>query len=123
MLRIARGRVPHGAVVEGDALCLPFRPRAFEYLMAGHFYGHLDAPARAQFLGEARRVAERLLVVDAAWREGVPFEEMQERVLQDGSRHTVYKRYFTAAQLVSELGGGQVLHAGRWFVAVLLSFA
>jgi ubiquinone/menaquinone biosynthesis C-methylase UbiE len=123
MLRIARDRLPHGALIEGDALRLPFRTGAFEFLMAGHFYGHLDASARAQFLNEARRVAERLLVVDAAWREDVPLEEMQERVLQDGSRHTVYKRYFTAAQLVSELGGGQVLHAGRWFVAVLLSFA
>jgi demethylmenaquinone methyltransferase/2-methoxy-6-polyprenyl-1,4-benzoquinol methylase len=45
---------------------------------------------------------------------------MQERVLQDGSRHTVYKRYFTATQLVSELGGARVLHAGQWFVAVLV---
>jgi ubiquinone/menaquinone biosynthesis C-methylase UbiE len=120
MLRIARGRLPHGAVVEGDALCLPFGSQSFEFLMAAHFYGHLDAWARAQFLNEARRVAERLLVVDAAWREDVPLEEMQQRVLQDGSRHTVYKRYFTAAQLVSELAGGQVLHAGRWFVAVLV---
>jgi demethylmenaquinone methyltransferase/2-methoxy-6-polyprenyl-1,4-benzoquinol methylase len=91
--------------------------------MAGHFYGHLDRPARAQFLDEARRVADRLLVVDAAWREDVRSEEMQERVLQDGSRHTVYKRYFTPAHLISELGGGLVLHAGRWFVAVLLRFA
>jgi ubiquinone/menaquinone biosynthesis C-methylase UbiE len=124
MLRIARGRLPHSAVLQGDALCLPFRSQAFEFLMAGHFYGHLDAPARAQFLGEARRVAKRLLIVDAAWREDVPLEEMQERVLQDGSRHTVYKRYFTAAQLVSELGAGRgesrVLHAGRWFVALLV---
>jgi hypothetical protein len=39
-------------------------------------------------------------------------------VLQDGSHHTVYKRYFTAEQLVAELGGGTVLHAGRWFIAV-----
>jgi ubiquinone/menaquinone biosynthesis C-methylase UbiE len=120
MIRIARGRLPHGAVVEGDALCLPFRSRAFEFLMACHFYGHLDPQARAQFLGEARRVGERLLVVDAAWREDVPLEEMQQRVLQDGSRHTVYKRYFTAAQLMSELGAGRVLHAGQWFVAVLV---
>jgi len=122
MLRIARGRLPHGAVVQGDALCLPFGSRAFELLMAGHFYGHLDASVRAQFLGEARRVAGRLLVVDAAWREEVPLEETQQRVLQDGSRHTVYKRYFTPAQLMSELGGGQVLYTGRWFVAVLLAW-
>jgi ubiquinone/menaquinone biosynthesis C-methylase UbiE len=120
MLRIACGRLPHGALVQGDALCLPFRSRAFEFLMAAHFYGHLDAPARAHFLAEARRVAERLLVIDAAWREDVPLEEMQERVLQDGSRHTVYKRYFTPAQLASELGGARILYAGQWFVAALV---
>ena len=63
-------------------------------------------------------------MVDAAWREDVPLEQMQERVLQDGSRHSVYKRYFTAAQLVSELGAGRggsrVLLEGQWFVAVLI---
>jgi demethylmenaquinone methyltransferase/2-methoxy-6-polyprenyl-1,4-benzoquinol methylase len=124
MLRIARARLPRAAVVQGDALCLPFGSRAFEVLMAAHFYGHLDVRARAQFLGEARRVAECLLVVDAAWREDVPLEQMQERVLQDGSRHSVYKRYFTAAQLVSELGAGRggsrVLHSGEWFVTVII---
>jgi hypothetical protein len=30
----------------------------------------------------------------------------------------VYKRYFTGAGLAEELGGGEVLHAGRWFVLV-----
>jgi demethylmenaquinone methyltransferase/2-methoxy-6-polyprenyl-1,4-benzoquinol methylase len=57
--------------------------------------------------------------VDAAVLENVPPDAMQERVLNDGSRHSVYKRYFTPSQLVAELGGGNVLHAGRWFVAVL----
>jgi hypothetical protein len=30
----------------------------------------------------------------------------------------VFKRWCTPAQLVAELGGGDVLHAGTWFVAV-----
>jgi demethylmenaquinone methyltransferase/2-methoxy-6-polyprenyl-1,4-benzoquinol methylase len=119
MLRIARERLPGKCLLQGDALQLPFRPQTFDCLMAAHFYGHLDAPARARFLAEARRVAGRLLVIDAALRDDVQPEEWQERVLQDGSRHTVYKRYFSPAQLVAELGGGQVLRAGRWFVAVL----
>ncbi len=112
MLRIAHTRLPNGAVVEGDALRLPFRSRAFECLTACHFYGHLDRAACAQFLQEARRVAERLMVLDAAWREDVRREETQERVLQDGSRHSIYKRYFTAADLISEIGSGQILYAG-----------
>jgi demethylmenaquinone methyltransferase/2-methoxy-6-polyprenyl-1,4-benzoquinol methylase len=119
MLHIARGRVPGGRVVQGDALRLPFREGAFECLMACHFYGHLDQTMRAQFLTEARRLAQRVLIVDAAWRDEVQPEEVQERVLQDGSRHTVYKRYFTPEQLTAELGGARVLHAGRWFVAAM----
>ncbi|HXM40789.1 MAG TPA: class I SAM-dependent methyltransferase [Bryobacteraceae bacterium] len=121
MLRIARARVPGGRVLQADALRLPFGPRAFECLMACHFYGHLDAAMRAKFLAEARRVAGRVLIVDAAWREDVQPEEVQERVLQDGSRHMVYKRYFTPAQLAAELDGARVLHAGRWFVAAIAS--
>ena len=41
------------------------------------------------------------------------------RVLGDGTRHEVFKRWFEPAQLVDELGGGDVIHAGRWFVAVM----
>jgi hypothetical protein len=59
-----------------------------------------------------------VLVIDAAWREDVQPEEVQERVLRDGSRHSVYKRYFTAGELAGELGGGRVVLAGRWFVGV-----
>jgi hypothetical protein len=39
-------------------------------------------------------------------------------VLNDGSRFTVYKRYFDPRQLAAELGGGVVLHSSRWFVMV-----
>jgi SAM-dependent methyltransferase len=120
MLRIARGRVPGGRVLQGDALRIPFPAGAFECLMAGHFYGHLDVDLRARFLAEARRAGERVLIIDAAWRDEVPPEEVQERVLQDGSRHTVYKRYFTPAQLAAEMGGARVLYAGRWFVAAIV---
>ena len=119
MLRVARGRLPNGSLIQGDALDLPFRSNVFECLVAGHFYGHLDQLARTRFLAEARRVVGRILIIDAAMREDVHPEEVQQRMLRDGSRHSVYKRYFTPAQLSSELGGGNVLHGGRWFVAVL----
>jgi hypothetical protein len=64
------------------------------------------------------RVADSLVVVDSALRDGVQVEEWQLRTLQDGSQHRVYKRYFRAAQLAQELGGGAALMDGRWFVAV-----
>ena len=120
MLKIARTRLRSASVLLGDAFRLPFRSRAFECLMAGHFYGHLIEADRPRFLAESRRVASRILIVDAAVLDSVPPEQIQERMLKDGSRHSVYKRYFTPPQLLTELGCGRVLHAGRWFVAVLV---
>ncbi len=119
MLAIARSRIPRGGFVRGDALEMPFRSKQFDCLMAGHFYGHLDEAARRIFLTEARRVSTSILIIDAAARDEIPPEEHQERVLNDGSRHVVYKRYFTPERLIAEIGSGRALHCGRWFVAVL----
>jgi SAM-dependent methyltransferase len=119
MLAIARGRIPGARVVQGDALDPPFADGAFERVASGHFYGHLERPERARFLAAARRLAPELLLVDSARREDVPAERIDPRVLTDGSRHAVFKRWFEPGELVAELGGGEVVHAGRWFVAVL----
>jgi ubiquinone/menaquinone biosynthesis C-methylase UbiE len=121
MLAIARSRIPGASFVRGDALAMPFRSAQFDCLVAGHFYGHLDETARRLFLAEARRVSKSILVIDAAQRDEVPPEEYQERVLNDGSRHVVYKRYFTPERMIAEIGGGHILQVGRWFVAVLIS--
>jgi len=118
MLAIASRRMPRARFVRGDALRLPFEPDAFERVTAMSFYGHLEGGDRERFLAEARRVARELVVVDAALREDVEPERYEERELNDGSRWTVFKRYFTPEQLLEELGGGRVLYAGRWFVAV-----
>lgn len=118
MVEIARARVPHARVVAGDAVPLAFADGAFDRVFTSHFYGHLDASERAAFLAQARRVAGELVVVDSALRDGVDAEEWQERALLDGSRHRVYKRYLTADGLAAELGGGETLMRGRWFVAV-----
>jgi ubiquinone/menaquinone biosynthesis C-methylase UbiE len=118
MLEIASERVPQGEFLVGDALSLPFGDLSFDRLVTGHFYGHLEEPERSRFLAEARRVARELVVVDSALHDGVEREEWQERVLNDGSRWEVFKRYFTGEELAAELGGGQVYFAGSWFVAV-----
>ena len=60
--------------------------------------------------------ADELVVVDSALRPGVSPEQWQERILNDGSRHRVYKRYFTGEQLARELDGEKLLE-GTWFVA------
>lgn len=118
MLAVARDRLPDATFVRGDALELPFDDLSFERLFTAHFYGHLETDDRARFLREAHRVANELVVVDAAVRPDHDSEEWQERVLNDGSRFTVYKRYFDPSQLAAELEGGSVLHASRWFVMV-----
>jgi ubiquinone/menaquinone biosynthesis C-methylase UbiE len=118
MLEIARERAPHAAFIHGDAMKLPFDDGSFERVFTGHFYGHLQTPERVKFVAEARRVAPELVVVDSALRSDLEREEWQTRILNDGSRFKVYKRYFDADELAGELGGGTVLHASRWFVMV-----
>ena len=118
MLEIAAERLPGATFVAGDALALPFDDGAFERLFTGHFYGHLQPTERATFLAEARRVASELVVVDSTLRDDHEPEEWQTRVLNDGSCHQVYKRFFDARALADELVGGDVLHSGPWFVAV-----
>ncbi len=119
MLAIARERMQAGNFICGDALDLPFADRSFERAFTGHFYGHLEKPQRELFLAEARRVAPQLVVVDAARRpDRQPVEREQKRTLNSGESFYVYKRYFSAAQLMQELGGGSVLYEGRWFVVV-----
>jgi ubiquinone/menaquinone biosynthesis C-methylase UbiE len=117
MLEIAREQAPEASFVRGEALALPFADASFERVFTAHFYGHLQEAERVRFLAEARRVAGELVVVDSAMRDGVEREGVQTRILEDDSRWTVFKRYFTAPELAAELGG-VILHAGRWFVAV-----
>jgi ubiquinone/menaquinone biosynthesis C-methylase UbiE len=116
MVRVAAARMPHARVVQGDAVPLPFVDGMFDRIVTGHFYGHLLPDERAAFVAEARRVGGELVVVDTAQRPGVPEEEWQERVLDDGSRHRVFKRFLTGERLRAELGAGETLHEGDWFV-------
>jgi demethylmenaquinone methyltransferase/2-methoxy-6-polyprenyl-1,4-benzoquinol methylase len=121
MLEVAGARVPGARFVRGDALAPPFAPRSFERVHAGHFYGHLTAEQRPAFLDVARELADELVITDSALRPDRGPEAWDERVLGDGSRHRVYKRWFTAGGLAAELGGGETVHDGPWFVTVRLS--
>ena len=117
MLAESRTRHAH-PLVRTDAFAIPFRNDSFDRVFTGHFYGHLYPDQRARFLAEARRLASELVVLDAALHDGVEPEQVQERILDDGSSHRVFKRYFTADQLADELGEGRVVLDGRWFVVV-----
>lgn len=121
MLAQTAAQAPRATVVQGDALSLPFPDATFDRLFTGHFYGHLREEERRRFLAEAARVATELVVVDSSRAASEVDETVQERVLNDGSRWEVYKRWFTGSGLAEELGGGDVLHDGRWFVVVRAS--
>jgi demethylmenaquinone methyltransferase/2-methoxy-6-polyprenyl-1,4-benzoquinol methylase len=118
MLEVAAQQVPDATLVAGDALALPFADDSFDRLFTGHFYGHLEGSDREAFLAEAHRVASELVIVDSARRPEHDPEEWQERILNDGLRYEVYKRFFEPSALAQDLGGGAVLHASRWFVMV-----
>jgi len=115
MLEIAGARLHGARVVRADVPPLPFADHEFERVFTSHFYGHLEDPLRTQFLAEARRAGGELIVVDSA---GADRAERQRRRLNDGSEHEVYKRWFRPETLAAELGGGETLFAGDWFVAV-----
>jgi demethylmenaquinone methyltransferase/2-methoxy-6-polyprenyl-1,4-benzoquinol methylase len=117
MLEIASSRVPHAQLVHADALPLPFADRSFDRVFSGLFYDHLRPPERERFLAEARRVGDELVLVEqtrgAEHREGP-----ERRCLEDGDVHEIHKTYFSADSLLTELGGGELLHAGESFLVV-----
>ena len=118
MLEVASEQAPAAELIRGEGTNLPFEDGSFDRIFTSHFYGHLEEEDRAAFLGEARRIAPELVITDASLAHSPVAEEHQERILNDGSRWEVYKRFFTGDGLAAELGGGRVLHEGRWFVVV-----
>ena len=118
MLAVAREQAPSARFVKGDALDLLFDDDSFDRVFASYFYCHLEEAERLRFLAEARRLAPELVFVGSRIQPGTEATRREERVLKDGSRWTVYKRLFTGAELAGELGNGEVLHEGRYFVVV-----
>ena len=117
MLEIAEASRPGLQVIQCDAASLPFADHEFERVFTSHVYGHLSVDQREQFLAEVRRVGRSLVVVDSAARSDTA-DGWQERRLNDGTTHCVYKRFFSGPQLAEELGSGIVVHDGHWFVVV-----
>jgi ubiquinone/menaquinone biosynthesis C-methylase UbiE len=118
MVEIAAARLPHARVIQGEVAPLPFGDGEFDRVFTSLFFHHLSADRRAAFVAEGRRVGRELVVVEDLRRADAPAEEPHEHVLGDGSRHHMHRHTFTAPELVTELGGGHVLHEGRWFVVV-----
>ena len=104
--------------MRADALELPSPDGSFERIFTSNLYGLFLGPERERFLREARRVAPELVVVETAQTKVGTTEAWEERPLLEGSRHRIYRRYFTADGLAAELGGGMVLFSGEWVVMV-----
>ena len=118
MLAIALGRMPHARPVRAEAPPLPFQDGAFERVFSSHFYDHLFPAERLRFLEEAARVAPELVLVQQrgdAHREGP-----EQRTLEDGTSHEIYKVLFTADSLLAELSGGELLYEGSLFLVARL---
>jgi ubiquinone/menaquinone biosynthesis C-methylase UbiE len=121
MLAVAAEQAPDATLVQGDALELPFDDDSFDRLFSSYFYCHLVEPDRLRFLAEARRVAAELVIVGSLRRSELPAARWEERILEDGSRWQVYKRFFEPDLLLEELGGGQVLFSYQDFFVMVRS--
>jgi len=119
MLKIAAARSPAASFVQAAVPPLPFKDDEFDLCLTSHFYGHLHRTEREDLVREALRVGRALLVVEQAWKPGLPTALHEPRRLQDGSVHYVFKRYLTAPGLADELSGEVVLETPS-FIAVLV---
>jgi ubiquinone/menaquinone biosynthesis C-methylase UbiE len=117
MLEEARRRLPRTTFVRGEALELPFPNGAFGRIFASYFYCHLEEEDARRFVTEARRVGDELVVMASRWDGVAPKNRWEQRPLSEGTTWPVYKRVFDPDELAAELGG-EVLHAGPWFVVV-----
>ena len=115
-LRVLRSGHPDTPVVRGDTLRLPVRDRAVVRVFAAHIYGLLTEDQRGQFLSEARRVADEIVVVDAGRPLGVPSEHWQRRSV-GGETFMVFRRHFDSEALAAEVNG-RPLFSGRFYVVV-----
>lgn len=110
---------PRTPPVRGDAMALPFCPRSFGRALVSHLYGLLQPREARALLGEVRRIAGEVVILDAGRPAGVAAEEWQQRTLPDGSEHQVFRRHFRADELAAEVGG-RVVFAGSFYVIVLV---
>lgn len=118
MLAVAARRMPGSHRVRAVVPHLPFVDGAFERACAANLYGHLTPVQRECLIGEMRRVAGELVIVDQLASSGDFTEGSEERQLTDGSRFTIHKCYFTVERLLQELGGGEVLMDGPIFAII-----
>jgi demethylmenaquinone methyltransferase/2-methoxy-6-polyprenyl-1,4-benzoquinol methylase len=100
-LRVAR--------VRGDAYYLPLAAKSFDCGFCGFWLSHVPYARLPEFLGELRRVVRpgaEVMVIDSAptgAQQTAGAEYFHERVLNDGTRHTVLKILHTPGTMADAL--------------------
>lgn len=118
------------ARVRGDAYALPFTAHSFDSAFFGFWLSHVPHARLPAFCAELRRVLRpgaSLMVADSAPTAPEQFpgaEFLHERVLNDGSRHSVLKILHTPASMAQSLAPlGTIAEAwstGTYFTGVIV---
>ena len=116
--RSPRSECQRASSSSADALELPFEDGSFDRLFTGHFYGHLEEEERERFLGEARRVARELVIVDSSVQHSPVDEEFQPRVLRTDRAGRSTSATSRARGSPTSWAAARRSSKGHWFVVV-----
>ena len=85
----------------GDFYEYDFTNNLFDSCFVGFFISHLSLEAEQAFFNKVRKILKpnaQFMLIDSAWSESRKKyrqkEGLQERVLKDGRKFTIYKKYF-----------------------------
>lgn len=87
--------------IQGDFFEVTFKESSFESTLVGFLISHLTLEQEQSFMVKLKKILKangQLMLIESAWsskrQQYRRKEGMQERVLNDGRKFTVYKRYF-----------------------------
>jgi ubiquinone/menaquinone biosynthesis C-methylase UbiE len=92
--------------IQGDFLEVMLEDSTFDSALVGFLLSHLTIEQEKFFFLKLKRILKsngQLMIIDGAWNDErqkyTKRESIQERVLNDGRRFKIYKRYFEKSDL------------------------
>ncbi|MCK4310002.1 MAG: class I SAM-dependent methyltransferase [Methanomicrobia archaeon] len=92
--------------IQGDFLEVTLEPSTFDSALVGFLLSHLTIEQEKFFFLKLKKILKsngQLMIIDGAWnnerQKYTKKEGIQERVLNDGRRFKIYKRYFEKSDL------------------------
>lgn len=136
MLRICRQRINKLALrkkcklINGDFFKYKLVKNSFDSAFIGFFISHLTMEDENIFFGKLKRSLKpkaNVLIFDSTWsllRKGIRLKEgYHERILNDGRKFNIYKRYFTKSDIIRMCKRHglklDLLHMGKVFFAAV----